>query len=158
MGFFPPDYKPASGESSGSKSEPNPKYWEFSSKHLGDGETISFRPCGIFDTGHVVTGYQYFTMEGRIRRFPKYPKDFAEDIGLTWAAKNAKPELEKLEAEGKAKDRPKFFMSFINYFLIARTSSASPSPRRRCANRSRQSWTWRTTSSWSPAWPTSLSL
>ena len=36
---------------------------------------------------------------------------------MTWAAKNAKPaELEKLEAEGKAKDRPKFFMSFINYF------------------------------------------
>ena len=56
-------------------------------------------------------------MEGRIRRFPKYPKEFAEDIGLTWAAKNAKgEELEKLEAEGKAKDRPKFFMSFVNYF------------------------------------------
>ena len=56
-------------------------------------------------------------MEGRIRRFPKYPKDYLEDIGLTWAAKNAKgSELEKLEAEGKAKDRPKFFMSFVNYF------------------------------------------
>lgn len=117
MGFFPPDYKPASGESGGTKSQPNPKYWEFGNKHLADGETISFRPCGIWDDGHVVTGYQYFTMEGRIRRFPKYPKEFAADIGLTWAAKNAKgSELEKLEAEGKAKDRPKYFMSFVNYF------------------------------------------
>ena len=117
MGFFPDDYKPASGDSGGSKSEPNPQYWEFSSKHLGDGDTISFRPCGIFNTGHVVTGYQYFTMEGRVRRFAKYPKDYANDIGLTWAAKNAKPaELEKLEAEGKAKDRPKYFLSFVAYF------------------------------------------
>jgi len=117
MGFFPSDYKPASGDSGGGKGEQNPKYWEFGGKHLGDGDTISFRPCGIFDSGHVVTGYQYFTMEGGIRRFAKYPKAYEQDIGLTWEAKNASPEaLEKLKAEGKDKARPKYFLSFVAYF------------------------------------------
>lgn len=117
MGFFPDNYKPATGGSSGGSGEPNPKYWEFSSKHLGDGETISFRPCGTFDSGHVASGFQYFTMEGRVRRFFSYPSDFEKDIGLTWAAKNASGEaLEKLEAEGKAKDRPKYFLSFVAFF------------------------------------------
>ena len=72
-------------------------------------------PRGLFDTGHVVTGYQYFTMEGRIRRFPKYPKDYLEDIGLTWAAKNAKgSELESL----KQKARPRTGRSFSCPSLI----------------------------------------
>ena len=40
MGFFPPDYKKASGaEETGSG--PNPKYFEFSKKYLGPGETAS---------------------------------------------------------------------------------------------------------------------
>ena len=117
MGFFPDDYKPASGGSGGGKGELNPKYWEFAGKFLGDGESISFRPCGLFDSGHVVTGWQYFTMEGRVKRFNKYPKDFAEEIGLTYEAKNASADrLKELEAEGKAKDRPKYFLSFVCYF------------------------------------------
>ncbi len=158
MGFFPPDYKPASGESGGTKSQPNPKYWEFGNKHLADGETISFRPCGIWDDGHVVTGYQYFTMEGRIRRFPKYPKEYESDIGLTWAAKNAKgSELEKLEAEGKAKDRPKYFMSFVNYFPDRKDFVCVTVTQKKVREQIELSLIWRTTSSWTPAWPTSLS-
>ena len=117
MGFFPPDYKPASAEGGEKKTELNPKYWEFNKKHMPESNKISFRMCGDWDSGHVAVGWQYFTMDGRIRRFTKYPKDFASDIGLTFEAKFAKADaLEKLKAEGKDKERPKYFMSFVAYF------------------------------------------
>ena len=118
MGFFPDDYKSASADSGGGKGEVNPKYWEFAGRYLGDGESISFRPCGTFDSGHVVAGWQYFTMEGRVKRFTKFPRDFESDIGLTWAGKNAsKPEdIEALKAENKYKDKPKYFLAMVAYF------------------------------------------
>ena len=117
MGFFPDDYKRESDAAPGGKSEPNPKYFEFNSKNLDDGQSISFRPCGQFESGHVVQGFQYFTADGRIRRFAKYPNDYASDIGLTWAAKNASgKELDDLIKEGKDKDRPKKFLSFVAFF------------------------------------------
>ena len=58
MGFFPPDYKPASGESSGSKSELNPKYW---SSPVSTWVTAKLFPSvpAASSYGHVVTGYQY---------------------------------------------------------------------------------------------------
>ena len=116
MGFFPTDYKRES-DASNSKSEPNPKYFQFDSKNLKDGESISFRPCGQFESGHVVTGFQYFTKDGNIRRFSKYPTDYSSDIGLTYAAKNATgKELDDLIKEGKDKDRPKQFLSFVAIF------------------------------------------
>jgi hypothetical protein len=116
MGFFPDDYKRESDSAPGGKSEPNPKYFQFDTKNLQDGQSISFRPCGQFETGHVCTGFQYFTIDGRIKRFPKYPKE-TSDIGLTWAAKNASgKELDDLVKEGKDKDRPKKFLSFVAFF------------------------------------------
>ena len=105
MGFFPPDYKKASGAEETS-SGPNPKYFEFSKKYLGPGETASFRICGDFDSGHVVCGFQYFTNEGRIRRFPNYPENYQSDIGLTYQAKKDGTE---------EKDKPKYFLSFTAF-------------------------------------------
>ena len=116
MGFFPDDYKRESDSAPGGKSEPNPKYFQFDSKNLQDGQSISFRPCGLFETGHVCTGFQYFTMDGKKKVFSKYPKE-TPDIGLTWAAKNASgKELDDLVKEGKDKDRPKKFLSFVAFF------------------------------------------
>ena len=105
MGFFPPDYKKASGAEETS-SGPNPKYFEFSKKYLGPGETASYRICGDFDSGHVVCGFQYFTNEGRIRRFPNYPENYQSDIGLTYQAKKDGTE---------EKDKPKYFLSFTAF-------------------------------------------
>ena len=105
MGFFPPDYKKASGAEETS-SGPNPKYFEFSKKYLGPGETASFRICGDFDSGHVICGFQYFTNEGRIRRFPNYPENYQSDIGLTYQAKKDGTE---------EKDKPKYFLSFTAF-------------------------------------------
>lgn len=105
MGFFPPDYKKATATEE-TTSGPNPKYFEFSKKYLSDGETAQFRICGDFDSGHVVCGFQYFTGEGRIRRFPKYPENYTEDIGLTYEAKMN---------GGTDKDKPKYFLSFTAF-------------------------------------------
>ena len=105
MGFFPPGYKSAV-DSDKSSSEPNPKYFEFTNKYLKDGDTAQFRICGDFDSGHVVCGFQYFTMEGRIKRFPNYPENYLSDIGLTFQAK---------KEGGDEKDKPKYFLAFTAF-------------------------------------------
>jgi hypothetical protein len=100
MGFFPSDYLPATGSDS---KTPNEKYLE--TRHLKeDGESVTLRPCGTFDSGHVIAGWYYFTMEGQPRRFRVYPGGFESDIGLTYAGKT--------QGTGE-KDRPKYFLSFV---------------------------------------------
>lgn len=59
----------------------------FALKKLKDGESTTIRLCGTANSGHCVAGYQYFTMEGKPRRFPVFPKDYLEDIGLTYEGK-----------------------------------------------------------------------
>lgn len=54
---------------------------------LADGESTIFRLCGTHSTGHVIAGYSYFTMDGVPRKFPEYPADYANEIGLSWAGK-----------------------------------------------------------------------
>jgi hypothetical protein len=103
MGFFPTNYRPTSDASTDQDISNKQRYFD-PGKRLKDGETSTFRLCGLHDTGHVIDGWSYFTMEGRPRRFPKYPTDFAEDIGLSWEGKS--------NGTGE-KDKPRYFLSFV---------------------------------------------
>lgn len=102
MTYFPDDYRPASGAAP-AKGAGREKYFDC---RLADGESVTFRPCGTFESGHVIAGWAYYTMEGQPRRFPsgKYPENFAEDIGLTYQGKT--------QGTGE-KDKPKYFLSFV---------------------------------------------
>ena len=98
MGFLPTGYKSAS------ESTPkaiNERYFEC--KHLNDGDSVTLRPCGTFDSGHVIAGFSYFTMEGQPRRFADYPVNYLDDIGLTYKAK---------QSGGDERDKPKYFLAF----------------------------------------------
>lgn len=103
MGFLPDNYRPASG-SNQSNSNDDKKSRYFETKQLADGESTTFRLCGLHDTGHVIAGWQYFTEAGRPRRFPTYPENFLDDIGLTYEG--------KVKGTGE-KDKPKYFLSFV---------------------------------------------
>jgi hypothetical protein len=59
----------------------------FNAKKISDGNSIEIRLCGTEAGGHVICGYQYFTMEGRPRRFAQFPRDYMDDIGLSYEAK-----------------------------------------------------------------------
>jgi len=102
MSFFPPDYRStATNTSSDEKSPQELRY--FKPTKLQDQESTVLRPCGTFDTGHVITGWEYFTDAGQPRRFPKYPEGYLSDIGLSWEGKN--------KGTGE-KARPIYFLSF----------------------------------------------
>lgn len=102
MGFLPTDYRPTSGTTETNDTK-RTRYFD-PGKRLKDGESTTFRLCGLHDTGHVVSGWSYFTMEGQPRKFPKYPDNYAEDIGLTWEGKT--------NGTGE-KDKPRYFLSFV---------------------------------------------
>ncbi|MGA0840991.1 MAG: hypothetical protein ACO3P1_13975, partial [Pseudomonadales bacterium] len=70
MGFLPSDYRPTSGATESTASDKKNRYFE-PGKRLKDGESTTFRLCGLHDTGHVIAGWSYFTMDGKPRRFPK---------------------------------------------------------------------------------------
>jgi len=103
MGFFPTDYRPTSASTETNDPSNKNRYYD-PGKRLKDGESTTFRICGLHDTGHVIQGYSYFTMEGRPRRFPKFPQDYAEDIGLSYDG--------KVNGTGE-KDKPRYFLSFV---------------------------------------------
>ena len=103
MGFLPDNYRPASGSNSGG-SDKKSRYFE--TKQLGDGESTTFRLCGLHDTGHVIAGWQYFTEEGRPRRFPTFPDNYLDDIGLTYEGKT--------KGTGE-RDKPRYFLSFVAF-------------------------------------------
>lgn len=102
MGFLPSDYRSTSGNTESTDPKRN-RYFD-PGKRLKDGESTTFRLCGLHDTGHVIAGWSYFTMDGQPRKFPKYPENFAEEIGLTWAGKT--------NGTGE-KDKPRYFLSFV---------------------------------------------
>lgn len=105
MGFLPDNYRPATGSSSSSNdAEKKNRYFE--PNKVPDGGSAIFRLCGLHDTGHVIAGWSYFTEAGRPRRFPTYPENYLEDIGLTWEGKN--------KGTGE-KGRPSYFLSFVGY-------------------------------------------
>lgn len=104
MGFLPDNYRPAGGSSNDSGADRKDRYFE--PTKLPDGGSTTFRLCGLHDTGHVVAGWSYFTDQGRPRRFPTYPENYLEDIGLTYDGKT--------KGTGE-KDKPKYFLSFVAY-------------------------------------------
>jgi hypothetical protein len=104
MGFLPPDYRSSSAPGPGQAQDEDKKKRYFEPKNLKDGESTTLRLCGTHDTGHVISGWSYFTEAGRPRRFPKFPENYLEDIGLTYEGKNS--------GSGE-KDRPKYFLSFV---------------------------------------------
>jgi hypothetical protein len=103
MGFFPTDYRPTSAGTDNNDPSNKQRYFD-PGKRLKDGESTTFRLCGLHDTGHVIQGWSYFTTEGRPRRFPSFPSDYASDIGLSWEGKSA--------GTGE-KDKPRYFLSFV---------------------------------------------
>jgi hypothetical protein len=96
MSIFPDNYIPASENEAGPS-----RYFKLGK--LKDGESTTIRLCGTFASHHALCGYSYFTMEGRPRRFPTFPRDFLDDIGLTYEGKT------KNTGE---KDKPSFFLSW----------------------------------------------
>lgn len=76
----------------------------FNAKKLKDGEATTLRLCGTPSSDHAICGYTYFTMEGRPRRFPQFPKAYLEDIGLTYEGKT--------KGTGE-RDKPSFFLSWV---------------------------------------------
>lgn len=105
MGFLPDNYRPASGSNQPNGND-DKKSRYFETKQLADGSSTTFRLCGLHDTGHVIAGWQYFTEAGRPRRFPTYPENYLDDIGLTYDG--------KVKGTGE-KDKPKYFLSFVGY-------------------------------------------
>jgi hypothetical protein len=101
MGFLPTDYRPATGPADGNADKKS-RYFE--TKALKDSDSTTFRLCGLHDSGHVIAGWQYFTLDGKPRRFPKFPESYLEDIGLTWDGKT--------NGTGE-KDKPRYFLSFV---------------------------------------------
>jgi hypothetical protein len=101
MGFLPDNYVSTNDDNKSSAGSGSNRYFE--PKSLADGESTTLRPCGTHDTGHVICGWTYFNMDGKPRRFPQYPQNYLDDIGLTWEGKN--------NGTGE-KDRPKYFLSF----------------------------------------------
>lgn len=70
---------------------------------LEDGDMINVRPCGTHASGHVVAGWEYFSeTEKRTKRFPDFPEDYIDDIGLSYSG--------RIEKTGE-KDKPKFFLA-----------------------------------------------
>jgi hypothetical protein len=97
MGIFPDNYVSASENEAGPS-----RYFKLGK--LKDGEATTIRLCGTFASGHALCGYGYFTAEGRPRRFPTFPRDFLDDIGLSYEGKT------KNTGE---KDKPSFFLSWV---------------------------------------------
>jgi hypothetical protein len=102
MGFLPADYRPTSATTDTNDAK-RTRYFD-PTRRLKDGESTTFRLCGLHDTGHVIAGWSYFTMDNQPRRFPKYPENYAGEIGLTWAGKT--------NGTGE-KDKPRYFLSFV---------------------------------------------
>jgi len=102
MGFLPTDYRPAGGSDSADAGDKKSRYFE--AKNLSNGDAVTFRLCGLHDTGHVIAGWSYFTMEGRPKRFPKYPDGYEAEIGLSYDG--------KINNTGE-KDKPRYFLSFV---------------------------------------------
>lgn len=98
MSVLPTNYVPANQE------DPNAPSKYFQLKKLADGQSTTIRLCGTAGSGHCIAGYQYFTMEGRPRRFPLFPKNYLDDIGLTYEAK---------KNGGSEKGAPTFFLAWV---------------------------------------------
>jgi hypothetical protein len=75
----------------------------FNAKKLKDGESTTLRLCGTPASSHAVCGFTYFTMDGRPRRFPHFPKDYLDDVGLTFEGRD--------KGTGE-KDKPVFFLAW----------------------------------------------
>lgn len=70
----------------------------FNAKSLSEGRSAEIRLCGTAASGHVISGYKYFTMEKRPRLFPLFPRDYAKDIGMAF--------------DGRGKAEPFYFLSW----------------------------------------------
>lgn len=102
MSFLPPTYKDSKTVKKESGAGGDPRYIDPSK--LEDGESINVRPCGTFGSGHVICGYEYFSeTTKRTRRFPEFPEDYLEDIGLSYDG--------RMKQTGE-KDTPKYFLAF----------------------------------------------
>jgi hypothetical protein len=102
MSFLPPDYKDSRTIKKETGAGGDPRYVD--PGKLEDGASIIIRPCGTFGSSHVICGYEYFSETNkRTRRFPEFPEDYLEDIGLSYEG--------RLKQTGE-KDTPKYFLAF----------------------------------------------
>lgn len=66
--------------------KPDPRYFE--PKDLDEGATAAFRPCGTAASGHVCTGFEYYSeVDRRTLRSPDFPEDYESKAGLSYDAK-----------------------------------------------------------------------
>lgn len=111
MSMLPSNYKNAETVKKEMGGGKDPRYIDPSS--IPDGGSITVRPCGTFASGHLICGYEYFseTMK-RTRRFPEFPENYLEDIGLTYEGRKNKT---------GEKDTPKYFMALV---VLAKETNA----------------------------------
>lgn len=103
MSMLPPTYKDAKTCKKEMGGGGDPRYIDPSK--MEDGETINVRPCGTYASGHLISGYEYFSeVQKKTRRFVDFPEDYLDDIGLTWEGKN--------KGTGE-KDTPKYFLAMV---------------------------------------------
>lgn len=96
--LFPSNYIPSSDKD---PDAPQSRY--LTPSKVPDGSSIALRLCGTPSSGHVICGYSYFTNDNQPRRFPAFPKNYRDDIGLSWEGKN--------KGTGE-KARPVYFLSW----------------------------------------------
>jgi hypothetical protein len=98
MSIFPENYKSATEDSDPKTS----KYFKLG--RLESGEETNLRLCGTFTSNHALCGWVYFTEEGKPKRSPEYPKNYLDDVGLSWEGKN--------KGTGE-KGKPSFFLNWV---------------------------------------------
>lgn len=99
--ILPGNYIPTSESDPEAPKAPS-RYFKPSS--IKPGQSQILRLCGTAGSGHAIAGYQYFTTEGQPRRFATFPRNYLDDIGLTWEGKN--------HGTGE-KATPAYFLSWV---------------------------------------------
>jgi hypothetical protein len=89
-----------------SLSEPASNSNYFKPSSIPPGGAAVLRLCGTASSGHAIAGYQYFTNEGRPRRFETFPERYMDDVGPSYEGKNM--------GTGE-KGKPSVFLSWACY-------------------------------------------
>ena len=119
---FPKNYKFSSDDGPKQKKEDDPRF--FYPGQLGDKESITLRPCGDFNTGHMIHGFKYFAHETPgdesskkiVKHFPTFPPSYEEDICYKWGHGKGKKLKNEKTGEMEAaedKDYPKDFVAMV---------------------------------------------
>ncbi len=127
MSFLPPEFLNSNDqfEKRASRQSSN-RFWE-PSKQLDEHDSIKMRPCGDYDKGQIICGWQYWTRDMTVKRFALEPKieEWIGEIGLNYLFTKLSPEakaqkyeeadaLDSKDIKGKLQllAKPQYFLTF----------------------------------------------